>query len=79
MKLQSASRFEAVSAATQAVATVPTNRYKAMNEDQILVSLDSKLSQAQQAEDMDDADAVVAKADAHLNDQDCSISKSDKW
>ena len=78
MKLQSASRFEAVSAATQAVATVPTNRYKAMNEDQLLVSLYSKLSQTQQAEDKDDADAAVAKTVAHLNDQDCSISKSDK-
>ena len=47
-----------------------------MNEDQLLISLESKLSQAQQAEAKDDADAF-AKTTAHPNDQNCSISESD--
>merc|ERR1712021_317723 len=35
--------------------------YEAMNEDQLLVSLESKLNQAQQLESRGDADAAVAK------------------
>ena len=43
--------------------------YEAMNEDQLLVSLESKLSQAQQAEAKGDADAAVAKTAAIKNIQ----------
>ena len=44
--------------------------YEAMNEDQLLVSLESKLSQAQQAKAKGGADTAVAKPAAHQNDQD---------
>jgi hypothetical protein len=47
-----------------------------MNEDQFLISINSKLSQAQQAEAKDDADAF-AKTAAHPNDLDCSIFEFD--
>ena len=43
--------------------------YEAMNEDQLLVSLQSKLSQAQQAEAKGDGDAAVAKTAAIKNIQ----------
>merc|ERR1719497_278972 len=43
--------------------------YEAMNEDQLLVSLESKLSQAQQLESRGDADAAVAKTAAIKNIQ----------
>merc|ERR1719230_1120612 len=43
--------------------------YEAMNEDQLLVSLESKLSQAQQSEARGDADAAVAKTAAIKNIQ----------
>merc|ERR1719335_1696119 len=43
--------------------------YDAMNEDQLLVSLQSKLSQAQQAEAKGDGDAAVAKTAAIKNIQ----------
>ena len=41
--------------------------YEAMNEDQLLVSLESKLAQAQQSEARGDADAAVAKTAAIKN------------
>ena len=69
-------RFEANFASAPAVTAVAANKYEAMNENQLLISLESKLSQAQQAEATDDADAF-AKTTAHPNDQDCSISESD--
>ena len=43
--------------------------YEAMNEDQLLVSLESKLNQAQQLESRGDADAAVAKTAAIKNIQ----------
>merc|ERR1712159_829759 len=43
--------------------------YEAMNEDQLLVSLQSKLTQAQQSEMRGDADAAVAKTAAIKNIQ----------
>ena len=43
--------------------------YEAMNEDQLLVSLQTKLSQAQQAEAKGDGDAAVAKTAAIKNIQ----------
>ena len=43
--------------------------YEAMNEDHLLVSLESKLSLAQQAEARGDADAAVAKTAAIKNIQ----------
>ena len=43
--------------------------YEAMNEDQLLVSLESKLSQAQQLEARGDGDAAVAKTAAIKNIQ----------
>merc|ERR1719316_761240 len=43
--------------------------YEAMNEDQLLVSLESKLAQAQQSEARGDADAAVAKTAAIKNIQ----------
>jgi len=43
--------------------------YNAMNEDQLLVSLQSKLSQAQSAEARGDGDAAVAKTAAIKNIQ----------
>jgi hypothetical protein len=43
--------------------------YEAMNEDQLLVSLESKLNQAQQLESRGDADATVAKTAAIKNIQ----------
>merc|ERR1712072_1098114 len=43
--------------------------YEAMNEDQLLVSLESKLNQAQQLESRVDADAAVAKTAAIKNIQ----------
>ncbi len=50
-----------------------------MNEDELLVSLESPLSSALPSEARGDADAAVAKTAAHPNDQDCSISESDNW
>merc|ERR1711896_10464 len=43
--------------------------YEAMNEDQLLVSLETKLTQAQQSEARGDADAAVAKTAAIKNIQ----------
>merc|ERR1711937_135451 len=43
--------------------------YEAMNEDQLLVSLESKLNQAQQLEARGDGDAAVAKTAAIKNIQ----------
>ena len=43
--------------------------YEAMNEDQLLVSLESKLSQAQSLEARGDGDAAVAKTAAIKNIQ----------
>merc|ERR1711934_289887 len=43
--------------------------YEAMNEDQLLISLQSKLSQAQSAEAKGDGDAAVAKTAAIKNIQ----------
>ena len=43
--------------------------YEAMNEDQLLVSLESKLNQAQALESRGDADAAVAKTAAIKNIQ----------
>ena len=43
--------------------------YEAMNEDQLLVSLQTKLSQAQQSEARGDGDAAVAKTAAIKNIQ----------
>ena len=43
--------------------------YEAMNEDQLLVSLQSKLSQAQASEARGDGDAAVAKTAAIKNIQ----------
>merc|ERR1719356_1167477 len=51
------------------IATVAANRYENMNEDQLLVSLESKLNQAQQLESRGDADAAVAKTAAIKNIQ----------
>ena len=48
-----------------------------MNEDELLVNLESTLSSALSSEARGDADAAVVKTDAHPNDQDCSISDSD--
>merc|ERR1712134_197766 len=43
--------------------------YEAMNEDQLLVSLETKLNQAQKSEARGDADAAVAKTAAIKNIQ----------
>ena len=50
-----------------------------MNEDELLVNLESTLSSAQRSEARGDADATVAKNAAHPNDQDCSITEPDNW
>merc|ERR1719499_819225 len=56
-------------AAAALVATVSANTYDFMNEDQLLVSLESKLNQAQQLDSRGDADAAVAKTAAIKNIQ----------
>ena len=50
-----------------------------MNEDELLVRLESPLFSALPSEARGDADAAVDKTAAHPNDQDCSISESDNW
>ena len=43
------------------IATVAANRYESMNEDDLLVNLESTLSSALSSEARGDADAAVAK------------------
>jgi hypothetical protein len=50
-----------------------------MNEDKLLVSLESNLNYALTSESCGDADSGVAKTAKNENDLDCSISKSDNW
>ena len=61
------------------LATVAANKYESMNEDELLVSLESTLSSAQRSEARGDADAAVANTAAHPIDQDSSISDFDNW
>ena len=68
-----------VFAAARTVTTVAVNRHEAMNEHELLVSLEATLSSAQRSEARGDADTAVAKTAAHSNDQYCSISVSDNW
>ena len=51
------------------LATVAANKYESMNEDELLVSLESTLSSAQRSEARGDADAAVAKTAAIKNIQ----------
>ena len=48
-----------------------------MNEDELLVSLESPLSSALPFEALGDADAAVTKTAAYSNNYDCSISVLD--
>ena len=52
-----------------AIATVSANQYDIMNEDELLVSLESTLSSAQRSEARGDGDAAVAKTAAIKNIQ----------
>ena len=51
------------------IATVAANRYESMNEDDLLVNLESTLSSALSSEARGDADAAVAKTAAIKNIQ----------
>merc|ERR1719465_235812 len=51
------------------IATVAANRYENMNEDDLLVSLESNLNSALSSEARGDADAAVAKTAAIKNIQ----------
>ena len=51
------------------LATVSANRYESMNEDELLVNLESTLSSALSSEARGDADAAVAKTAAIKNIQ----------
>merc|ERR1712151_785446 len=51
------------------IAAVAANRYETMNEDDLLVSLESTLSSAQASEARGDSDAAVAKTAAIKNIQ----------
>ena len=51
------------------LATVSTNQFESMNEDELLVNLESTLSSAQQSEARGDGDAAVAKTAAIKNIQ----------
>ena len=51
------------------LAVVSANQYEDMNEDELLVSLESTLSTAQRSEARGDADAAVAKTAAIKNIQ----------
>merc|ERR1712167_508597 len=52
-----------------ALATVAANQFDSMNEDELLVNLESTLSSALSSEDRGDADAAVAKTAAIKNIQ----------
>ena len=56
-------------AITALVATVSANKYDIMNEDELLVNLESTLGSAQSSEARGDADAAVAKTAAIKNIQ----------
>ena len=56
-------------AAAALLATVSANRYESMNEDELLVNLESTLSSALSSEARGDADAAVAKTAAIKNIQ----------
>ena len=51
------------------LAVVSANQYEDMNEDELLVNLESTLSSAQRSEARGDADAAVAKTAAIKNIQ----------
>merc|ERR1711879_1057842 len=51
------------------IAAVAANQYDSMNEDELLVSLESNLSSAQRSEARGDGDAAVAKTAAIKNIQ----------
>ena len=51
------------------IATVAANRYESMNEDDLLVNLESTLSSALSSEARGDSDAAVAKTAAIKNIQ----------
>merc|ERR1719378_1183519 len=51
------------------IAALPANRYETMNEDDLLVSLESTLSSAQASEARGDSDAAFAKTAAIKNIQ----------
>ena len=55
--------------ALAALATVSANQYDSMNEDELLVNLESTLSSAQRSEARGDGDAAVAKTAAIKNIQ----------
>ena len=55
--------------ATALLAVVSANQFENMNEDELLVSLESTLSSAQRSEARGDADAAVAKTAAIKNIQ----------
>ena len=56
-------------AAVALLATVSANRYESMNEDELLVNLESTLSSALSSEARGDTDAAVAKTAAIKNIQ----------
>ena len=55
--------------ATALIATVAANQFESMNEDDLLVSLESSLNSALSSEARGDADAAVAKTAAIKNIQ----------
>ena len=61
--------FNIASSSSSNMATVAANRYESMNEDDLLVNLESTLSSALSSEARGDADAAVAKTAAIKNIQ----------